>query len=815
MAPAKNPLKRVRSYNWALLIGAPMPKPKTPQSSRNSSQSPPNASWGRRVWQLFWVCAGLGLAGVCVLGIAFALAYPKLPEIDSYATYRPKLPLRVFSQDKVLLAAFGEEKREFIPIQNIPQVMIHAVLAAEDANFFEHSGVDFKGMARAVYANFGRAKSQGGSTISMQVARNMYLSAEKTYIRKIYEILLTYKLEYSLTKAQILEVYMNHIYLGQRAYGFGAASRTYFGKPLADLSIAQAAMLAGLPKAPSAYNPVRNPKRAKARQLYIIGRMEANGFITRAQAKQAKAEPVPVRQSKAATDAHADFVAEMVRTAITEQYGEDAYTRGLDVYTTINAKEQEAAYAALRKGLLVYENRHAYRGPEKTISLPKDSLAQANAIDELLDTTSDQGDLLAAVVTQVSESKVTAVAQNGKVLTIQGRGLAGVKTALTDRVPQSQRIRRGSLIRVTPTGKNDWTITQTPEVEGALISMDPRSGQVRALVGGFDFSKNQFNHATQAWRQPGSSFKPFIYSAAFEQGLMPSTIINDAPIFFTAEETGGQPWEPKNYDGKFDGPMSARRGLARSKNMISIRVLKMLTPQTAQEWALRFGFDREKIPPYYTMALGAGTVTPMQMITAYSAFANGGYRVIPSLIARIQDQRGRKIFEAPPTPLVESNRVISARNAFMMSNMLKEITRSGTAQRASRELDRHDLFGKTGTTNDSQDAWFVGYQPTRVAAVWVGYDTPRNLGDHETGSGLALPIWIDYMAPTLAAVPEASLVPPPGVVEVGDEWYFEEFKPGKGIASIGLEDRAATNLLDTPAIGQGERKDILQMFKDQ
>ena len=792
-----------------------MPQPQSPKPPRAQVHASPNRPWAGRVWRLFGLLVGMGIAGICVLGIAFAMAYPKLPEIDSYATYRPKLPLRVFSQDKVLLASFGEEKREFIPIQKIPQVMIHAVLAAEDANFFEHSGVDFKGMARAVYANFGRAKSQGGSTISMQVARNMYLSAEKTYIRKIYEILLTYKLEYSLTKAQILEVYMNHIYLGQRAYGFGAASRTYFGKPLADLSIAQAAMLAGLPKAPSAYNPVRNPKRARARQLYIIGRMEANGFITKAQAQQAKAEPVPVRQSKAATDAHADFVAEMVRTAVTEQYGEEAYTRGLDVYTTINAKEQEAAYAALRKGLMVYENRHAYRGPEKTIALPNDAQAQSNAIDELLDATDDQGDLVAAVVTKVSPDKVVAVAQNGKVLTIEGRGLAGVKTALTDRVPQAQRIRRGSLIRVTPSGKTDWTITQTPEVEGAIISMDPRSGQVRALVGGFDFGKNQFNHATQAWRQPGSSFKPFIYSAAFEQGLMPSTIVNDAPIFFTAEETGGQPWEPRNYDGKFEGPMSARRGLARSKNMISIRVLKLLTPQTAQEWALRFGFDRDKVPPYYTMALGAGTVTPMQMVTAYSVFANGGYRVIPNLIERIQDQRGRKIYEAAPTPLVERNRIISARNAFMMSNMLKEITRSGTAQRASRELDRHDLFGKTGTTNDSQDAWFVGYQPTRVAAVWVGYDTPRNLGNHETGSGLALPIWIDYMAPTLAAVPEASLVPPPGVVEVGDEWYFQEFTPGKGIASIGLEDRLPAANISAPSVNQNERKDILQLFKDQ
>jgi len=742
------------------------------------------------------------------------MAYHKLPEIDAYTTYQPKLPLRVFSQDKVLLATFGEEKREFIPIQAVPQVMIHAVLAAEDANFFEHSGVDFKGIARAIYANFGRAKSQGGSTISMQVARNMYLSSEKTYIRKIYEILLTYKLEYSLTKAQILEVYMNHIYLGQRAYGFGAAAQTYFGKPLSSLSIAEAAMLAGLPKAPSAYNPVRNPKRARARQLYIIGRMEANGYVTQSQAKQAKAETVAIRQSRSSSEAYADFVTEMVRASITEQYGEDAYTRGLDVYTTIRASEQQAAYAALRKGLLAYENQQAYRGPEKNINLPQDPQAQANAIDELLDTAHDHGDLLAAVVTKVSKNQVTAVIQNGQVIQVSGKGLDAVKTALTKGVPQAQRIQQGSLIRVLEKSDGNWQITQTPGVEGALVSMDPRTGQVRALAGGFDFGKNQFNHATQAWRQPGSSFKPFIYSAAFEKGLTPSTIINDAPLFFTAEETGGQPWEPKNYDNKFDGPMSARRGLARSKNLVSIRVLKLITPEVAQKWALRFGFEEDKIPPYYTIALGAGTVTPMQMVTAYSVFANGGYKVAPSLIDEIRDQRGRVIFKAQATPLSESRRIISARNAFMMSSMLKEITRSGTARRASRELDRSDLFGKTGTTNDAQDAWFVGYQPTRVAAVWVGYDNPRNLGEHATGSGLALPIWIDYMAPTLKDVPQASLVPPPGMVSEGGEWYYQEFTPGNGIDSIGLDEVATLPGAITPAVDQSERKDILQMFRE-
>jgi penicillin-binding protein 1A len=753
--------------------------------------------------------------GAMLVALGLAMAYPKLPDLDAVTHYNPKLPLRVFSADGVMLASFGQEKREFVPIDEIPQVMIHAVLAAEDANFFDHVGIDFKGMARALVANLSRAKSQGASTISMQVARNMYLSSEKTYTRKIYEILLTLKLEYNLTKAQILEIYMNHIYLGQRAYGFGAAAQTYYGRPLADLSIAEAAMLAGLPKAPSAYNPVRNPQRARQRQLYIIGRMEANGFITAAQALKAKAEPIQLRRPRQEAEANADYIAEMVRDSIVAQYGEDAYTSGLDVVTTINAEEQEWAYKALRHGLMTFEARKAYRGPESTVNLPNDPREQADAIDNALEAHPNRGDLLAAVVTDISPKSVTAVMQNGQTIEIKGAGLRGVKTALTERVPPDQRIVRGAVIRVTPADKGAWTITQTPEVQGALVAMDPRSGEIRALVGGFDFGDNQFNHVTQALRQPGSSFKPFIYSAAVERGVTPSTVINDAPLFFTAEETGGQAWEPKNYDGKFDGPMSARRGLARSKNMVSIRILQTITPQTAQEWALRFGFERDKIPAYYTMALGAGSATPLQMATAYSVFANGGYRVAPALIQRITDQRGQTIYNRTPSPLTEERRAIPARNAFMMSNMLSEITRSGTAQRARRELKRADLFGKTGTTNDSLDAWFVGYQPTRVAAVWVGYDTPKPLGRRETGGGLALPIWIDYMAPALAQVPEATLLPPPGVTKIGGEWYYDEYTPGRGIDAIGMELSTVSTEGSTPEVQPEERKNILDLFRSQ
>lgn len=785
----------------------------TATPSPDETAATKRTSWGKRLMQLLGVLIAGGLGAVLLVMLALAMAYPKLPDLDAVTNYNPKLPLRVFSSDGVMLASFGDEKREFVPIKKIPQVMIHAVLAAEDANFFEHAGVDLKGMARAVLANLNRSKSQGASTISMQVARNMYLSSEKTYTRKIYEILLTLKLEYNLSKAQILEIYMNHIYLGQRAYGFGAAAQTYFGKPLADLSIAEAAMLAGLPKAPSAYNPVRNPQRARQRQLYIIGRMEVNGFITNAQALKAKTEPLQLRRPSREASAHADYIAEMVRNTISDQYGEEAYSKGLDVTTTIHAKEQEWAYDALRRGLLNFEVRQAYRGPEANITLPIDAQQQAEAIDEALDAHQDQGNLKAAVVTEASMREVKAVIQNGKVISITSKGLRGVKTSLTQGVPPAQRIVKGSVIRVMSDEKSDWIITQTPEVQGALVSMDPRTGQVRALVGGFDFGANQFNHATQAWRQPGSSFKPFIYSAAFEKGLTPSTVINDAPLFFTAEETGGQAWEPKNYDGNFDGPMSARRGLARSKNIISIRVLRVIQPKTAQDWATRFGFERDKIPPYYTMALGAGSVTPLQMITAYSVFANGGYRVAPSLIQSITDQRGHVIYQQKTSPLTDDRRAIPARNAFMMSNMLSEITRSGTAQRAGRELKRSDLFGKTGTTNDSLDAWFVGYQPTRVAAVWVGYDTPKPLGRHETGGGTALPIWIDYMEPTLANVPEATLMPPPGVTKIGGEWYYDEYTPGKGIDSIDVELTAVPTAGATPKVDTDERKNILDLFR--
>lgn len=774
--------------------------------------------------------AGLLLAGLAMIlmgiGLALAVAYPNLPDVADLADYRPKLPLRVLTADGQLIGEFGEERRNLLTIREIPDVMKNAVLAIEDSRFFEHSGVDYRGMMRAALANLGQAKSQGASTITMQVARNVYLSAEKSYTRKIYEVLLTFKLEHLLSKEQILEIYMNQIFLGQRAYGFSTAAQTYFGKQLKDVTIAEAAMLAGLPKAPSAYNPISNPKRARARQLYIIERMEANGFITPDQAGEAKLEELKLRPVHTPTTVHGEYVAEMVRQSMVAQYGEEAYTRGLVVTTSLRANEQEAAYRALRQGILDYERRQVYRGPELFINLPADNAARDDAIDEVLTERPDNDDLLSAVVLEASSRKVVAIRQDGDPLEITGEGLRPATSGLSEKAGPNIKIRRGAVIRVVKTGPNAWRISQLPEVESAFVAMDPRNGAVRALVGGFDFQKNKFNHVTQAWRQPGSSFKPFVYSAALEKGVTPTTVVNDAPLFYTAAETGGKPWEPKNYDGQFEGPMSIRRALAKSKNMVSIRVLQLVGAQSAQDWITRFGFDADKHPPYLTMALGAGAVTPMQMATGYAVFANGGYRVTPSLITRVVEHKGRVLFEGSDAEPPESQRAIDARNAFLMSNLLQEITRSGTAARAQATLKRPDLYGKTGTTNDSVDAWFVGYQPTVVAAAWVGYDTPRNLGSRETGGGLSLPIWIAYMSEALKGVPVAELTAPPGVIHVGNEWYYEEFGPGRGVRGLGLNDpwpgAPANEVEAAPAEGEPtgaapgseDRRSILDLFRN-
>lgn len=774
-----------------------------------TSKLPEWAAWPLKALAVLGgLAVALALSVLILVAIALAVAYPNLPETSGLTDYRPKLPMRIYSADSVLLGEFGEERRSFAPIREIPKVMQDAVLAIEDARFYEHSGVDYKGVLRAGLAHLSEARSQGASTITMQVARNFYLSTEKTFTRKIYEVLLALKIESLLSKEQILEVYMNQIFLGQRAYGFAAASEIYFGKPLKDISIAEAAMLAGLPKAPSAYNPIVNPKRATERQQYIIDRMLDNGFITAEQHAAAKAEKLHYR-TQTEVSVHAEHVAEVARQLIFSQYGTEAYTRGLNVYLTINSGEQTTAYRALRKGIMDFEKRQVYRGPEAYVDLPASPKDLDSRIAEALQDHPDNDELKAAVVLDANPKKVVAVLQNGESLEITGEGLKPATSGLAAKGNPKTAIRRGAVIRVIKDAKGNWSITQQPEVEGAFVSMDPRTGAIRSMVGGFDFSKSSFNHVTQAWRQPGSSFKPFIYSASLEKGFTPATVINDAELFFGAETTGSQPWEPKNYDGQFDGPMSMRRALAKSKNMVSIRILQAITPQFAQEWITRFGFEAEKHPAFLTMALGAGSVTPLQMASAYSVFANGGYRVSPFLVARITDTKGRILNEPKPPALDESARVIDARNAFVTTSLLQEVTRSGTAARAQATLKRPDLYGKTGTTNDSNDAWFAGWQQQVVAVVWMGYDTPRKLGDRETGGGLSLPIWIDYMSSVLKGVPVAEPSAPPGVVNLGGEWYYSEYADGSGVATLGIEQAPAVD----PAAVEEERKGILDLFK--
>ena len=751
--------------------------------------------------------ATLGLTFAVLVGIALAVAYPNLPSITSLTDYRPKLPLRVYSSDGVLLGEFGEERRSFVPIAQIPKVMKDAVLAIEDSRFYDHGGVDYVGMLRAGLAQFSEARSQGASTITMQVARNFYLTTEKTFTRKIYEVLLTWKIESQLSKDQILEAYMNQIFLGQRAYGFAAAAEIYFGKPLQDLSVAEAAMLAGLPKAPSAYNPIVNPRRATIRQQHIIERMLDNGYISAEQAAGARAEK-PRYRSQSDVAVHAEFVAETARQLIFAQYGEATYSRGLNVTLTVNAAEQALAYRALRRGLMEFELRQIYRGPEAYVDLPAQPAHIDTRVAEALTDHPDNDDLRAAVVLEASPRKVLAVLQDGEEVSITGDGLKPAASGLGDKAAAKKQIRRGAVVRLLKTAKGQWTLTQVPEVEGGFVALDPATGSIRALVGGFDYRKSKFNHVTQAWRQPGSSFKPFIYSAALEKGFTPATVINDAPLFFDAGTTGSQPWEPKNYDGTFEGPMPLKRALAKSKNMVSIRVLQAVSPPFAQEWVTRFGFDADKHPAYLTMALGAGSVTPLQMASAYGVFANGGYLVPPRLIERLSDSKGRVLMQAESPVLDESLRTLDARNAFVMTSLLQEVTRSGTAARAQATLKRQDIYGKTGTTNDSMDAWFAGWHANVVAVVWIGYDNPKKLGDRETGGGLALPVWIEYMAQALKGTPVKEAVAPDGVVNVGGDWIYDEYANGAGVVSLGLDEKAPAPPTET------ERKGILDLFRN-
>jgi penicillin-binding protein 1A len=739
------------------------------------------------------VLFGLALVGTLLAAFVFALLYPTLPSLDALTDYQPKIPLRILSAEGALLGEFGEERRAVVSIGEVPEIMRQAILAAEDERFYQHGGVDYISVMRAALTNVASGTQQGAGTITMQVARNFFLTRERTLTRKLREVLLAYKIEANLSKDRILELYVNQIFLGQRAYGFAAASQIYFGKPLAQIDVAEAAMLAGLPKAPSAYNPVANPKRARSRQLYVLRRMHDLRFISDGQFKQAQDTPLVVRQTVRESTAHAEYVAEMARQVVFDTYGEDSYTRGLTVYTTVRKADQDAAYAAVRRGVVEYDRRHGYRGPEGFVSLPTDPAELEQALDSAFQDLADSDNLDAAIVIAGSPGEVQAVRSDGETIAISGEGLKFAARALSDKAPAATRIRRGAVIRVGRDEKGRWQIGQMPQAEAALISARPSDGAILALVGGFEFDRNKFNHVTQALRQPGSAFKPFIYSAALEKGFSPATVVNDAPLFFDAAQTGSEPWEPKNYDGKFEGPMRLRTALMKSKNLVTVRVMQAIGPHYAQDYISRFGFDPKLHPPYLPMALGAGAATPLQMLGAYAIFANGGYRVTPYLVDRIVDSRGSILSRTEPVGASEgAERVIDPRNAFVMTTMMRDVVRGGTAARAM-QLGRQDLAGKTGTTNENVDAWFCGFNASLVAIAWIGFDQPRTLGTNETGAVAALPMWMSFMAKVLKGVPEQPLQPPEGLIvarinpetglrEADDrngipEYFYAEFPP--------------------------------------
>lgn len=724
------------------------------------------------------------LLGVTAIVFSLLMVLSNLPPLDVVTDYRPKIPLRIYTADGALIAEFGEEHRDFVPIAEVPQVLKDALLAIEDSRFYDHGGIDYRGVTRALVADLSGGFRQGASTITMQVARNFFLSQEKTLRRKLAEFVLAYRIESALSKDQILELYMNQIYLGQRTHGFSSAARTYFNKSLPELSIAEAAMLAGIPQNPAKHNPGVNPLRAQARQKLVLKRMLDLGRITQAQYAQALDEKLKISSSQQ-FEVHGDYVAELVRQEMYKQYKEETYTRGIKVYTTLNRAEQNAAFEALRRNVLAYDQRHGYRGPEDYVTLPDDEDERDDVIDRILAKHPSSENLISAVVTEISAKKVVAEPAVGDTIVIGSEGLRFAARALQPKAGADLKIRVGSVIRVSQDARKRWLISQMPEVEAAFVALNTDDGSYRAMVGGFDFSRRQFNHVTSAWRQPGSSIKPFVYSAALEKGFSPATLVADAPLALPGG-ANGQAWEPQNDDG-YDGPITLRRALAKSKNIIAVRLLRAISPQYARDYMQRFGFDAAKHPDNLTLTLGSGSVTPLQLAGGYAAFANGGYKVTPWLIQKVTDSRGQVLQEMPPPPArTDEQRIIDSRNAFIMDSMLREVVRSGTGAQASR-LGRSDLAGKTGTTSDAVDGWFAGYAANVVGVAWMGYDKPKSLGGREFGATLALPIWMDYMQQALAGKPINERTPPAGVSFVDGEWLYDEFNGDAGIKTLDMD----------------------------
>lgn len=759
----------------------------------------------------------LAITGVCGAGAAislglviFSVAYYQLPAIDALTQYRPKVPLRVYTADGDLIGEFGEERRDYVPFEEIPRHVKLAILAAEDNGFYEHSGIEFMGIARAAISNIitGR-RGQGGSTITMQVARNFFLSSERSYTRKLYEVAMAFKIEQNLSKDKIFEVYANQIFLGHRSYGFGSAAKTYFGKDLRDLSISEAAVLAGLPVAPSAYNPMVNMRRATMRRNYVLGRMFNLGYIDEITYASAIAQPIKVRQTTVeqqktqlqTQELHASYAAEMVRMLLVPYFKDTLYNQGLNVYTTIRSFDQKVASSTVRQNMIDYDRRYGYRGVEGHVDISQEETREAN-IRQALAKVVSSANLLPGVVTQLTPQTMSVQLYSGETVKIAAKDFAFAKRYIAQNGKELQgrykakELRVGAIVRVTQDAKGKWSLGQIPVVESAFVSANFNTGAIYSLVGGFDFKLNQFNHVTQAWRQPGSSFKPFIYSAALDKGFTPATIINDAPLSIDPRLTGGKLWEPRNDDRRYDGPMTLATALARSKNLVSIRIVQAIDPFYAQQFISKFGFNPKNHPALLTMALGVGSVTPLEMVTGYSVFANGGYLVQPYLIEKVTDAEGNVLMQSHNAKVGDgAPRTLDARNAYVMNSLLHGVATQGTGRRAGNALKRADIGAKTGTTNDALDAWFAGYAGEIAAVGWMGYDQPKSLGANAYGAGLVLPVWVNYMKAVLKDAPEYYRPQPADVVKI-DGMPFYADQVGDTVQTLGLGETTSPEEVD-------------------
>ena len=770
--------------------------------------------------KLILIALRLTLALFCAAVVLFSSVYlylsPGLPDVDTLKDVQLQIPLRVFSSDGKMIGEFGEKRREPMTIDEAPQNMINAILAAEDDRFYQHRGVSIRSLIRAASELLASGQIQsGGSTITMQVARNFFLSQTKTFSRKFNEILLALKIEQALTKEEVLELYLNKIYLGNRAYGFKVAAQVYYGKPLEELTLAQTAMIAGLPKAPSTFNPIVNPSRALVRRDWILGRMLSLQFISQTDYNTAIKEPVSARYHGQRLDLYAPYVAEMAREKAVDLFGEDAYTAGYQIVTTIDSRLQAKAQQAVVNGLLAYTDRHGYRGPEMTFDadvLPSSTAHEADFTD-LLDKLKEipvYGGLMPAAVINVADKQITAMLSSGETITVPwANGLQDARPYINENA-QGSKPRKvadilsvGDIIRLWQDDSAGWHLKQVPAAQAALIALNPKNGAIQSLVGGFDFNQSKFNRVTQAERQPGSNFKPFIYTAGLESGLTPASLFNDAPVVIEDVSLEGA-WRPQNASGKFYGPTPLRKAFYLSRNLVSIRLLKQVGISNTIDGMERFGIDPSALSQNLSMALGSHVMTPIDIVTAYSVFANGGYKINPFLVDTIKSHSGDIVYQHEPavTPsYVEgideeteeqihslsqiddettinddakstgnqsfslAPRVIDERTAYIMDSMLRDVVAKGTGRRALA-LNRSDLAGKTGTTNGPTDAWFSGYNHAVVATAWIGFDDNKNLGRREYGGSAALPIWIEYMQSALEGVPEYVQLPPNGIVTV-------------------------------------------------